>query len=143
MLSSVRNFIVEFEDELPDDTLSSLNYAYRVLFTPIRANRKGQADQVIEFLDSKSPLASEVEKTYTVMKETEKPKYRPGEIVDMMKLEGYSRFTIHKHTDLWKEKDGKNPKHGYGITISGTWYWYDSWLNIVRKYCDQYQDELK
>ena len=139
ILSNVRNFIVGFEEDLSDDILTSSKYAYRVLFTPINAKRKGQADQVIEFIDSKSPLANEVEKTYAVMKETEKPKYRPGEIVKIMKEEGYDWFSISKHTDLWKAKDAKNSKHGYGTLISGTWYWYDSWVAVVRQYCSNYK----
>ena len=139
ILSNVRNFIVDFENKLSDDILTSSKYAYRVLFTPINAKRKGQADQVIEFIDSKSPLANEVEKTYAVMKETEKPKYRPGEIVKIMKEEGYDWFSISKHTDLWKAKDAKNTKHGYGTSISGTWYWYDSWVAVVRQYCSNYK----
>lgn len=139
ILSNVKNYIVEFEENLTDSVLSSSKYAYRVLFTPINAKRKGQADQVIEFIDSKSPLANEVEKTYAIMKETEKPKYRPGEIVKMMKAEGYTWFTISKHTDLWKANDAKNPKHGYGTIVSGTWYWYDSWVNVVRQYCLNYK----
>lgn len=139
ILSNVRNFIVDFEDDLSDDILISSKYAYRVLFTPINAKRKGQADQVIEFIDSKSPLANEVEKTYAIMKETEKPKYRPGEIVKIMKEEGYDWFSISRHTDLWKAKDAKNTKHGYGTLISGTWYWYDSWVAVVRQYCLNYK----
>lgn len=135
ILSNVRNFIVDFEDDLPDDVLTSSKYAYRVLFTPINAKRKGQADQVIEFINSNSPFANEVEKTYTIMKETEKPKYRPGEIVKKMKEEGYAWFSISKHTDLWKAKDAKNAKYGYGTLISGIWYWYDSWVTVVRQYC--------
>ncbi len=135
MLSSVRNFIVDFEDSLSENVLTSSKYAYRVLFTPVNAKRKGQADQVIEFIDSKSPLANEVEKTYTIMKETEKPKYRPSEIVKMMQEEGDTWCSISKHTDLWKAKDAKNAIHGYGTSISGTWYWYDSWVEVVRQNC--------
>lgn len=142
ILSNVKNFIVDFEEHLSDDTLINSKYAYRVLFTPINAKRQGQADQVIEFIDSKSPLASEVEKTYAVMKEIEKPKYRPGEIVRLMQSEGYQYFTISKHTDLWKAKDAKNPKHGYGTLVSGTWYWYDTWVNVVRKYCETHKRQF-
>jgi hypothetical protein len=32
-----------------------------------------------------------------------------------MKAEGYSRFGITQHTDLWHEKEAKNPKHQYGV----------------------------
>ena len=55
--SNVKNFVVDFEDVLSDEALSSSRYAYRVLFVPINAKRKGQADQVVEFIKSDSPLA--------------------------------------------------------------------------------------
>lgn len=135
--TNIKNFVVEYEESLTDEALKSSRYAYRVLFVPINAKRKGQADQVVEFIKSDSPLAEGVEKTYALIKETEKPKYRPGEIVKMMQDEGYTKFTINKHTDLWKEKDGKNPKFAYGVNVSGCWYWYSSWLDIVRKYCEE------
>lgn len=60
--SNVKNFVVAFEDVLSDEALSSSRYAYRVLFVPINAKRKGQADQVVEFIKSDSPLAEGIEK---------------------------------------------------------------------------------
>lgn len=60
--SNVKNFVVDFEDILSDEALSSSRYAYRVLFVPINAKRKGQADQVVEFVKSDSPLADGIEK---------------------------------------------------------------------------------
>ena len=45
--SNVKNFVVAFEDVLSDEALASSRYAYRVLFVPINAKRKGQADQVV------------------------------------------------------------------------------------------------
>lgn len=48
--SNVKNFISEFENNLSDNDIRSPKYAYRLLFTPLNANRKGQADQVIEFI---------------------------------------------------------------------------------------------
>lgn len=50
--TNVRNFVVDFENSLPDDSLKNPRYAYRVLFVPINAKREGQADQVVEFLRS-------------------------------------------------------------------------------------------
>ncbi len=140
--SSVRNFVVDYESDLSDETLKSSRYAYRVLFVPINAKRQGQADQVVEFIKGDSPLAEGVEKTYTLIKETEKPKYRPKEIVDIMKSEGYIRFSINKHTDLWKAKDAKNNKYSFGTVVSGTWYWYSSWIDIVRNHCKENKEQL-
>ena len=141
--TNVRNFIVDFEENLPDEAIRSSRYAYRVLFVPINAKREGQADQVIEFIRSDSPLAQDLDKTYAVLKETEKPKYLPNKIVSLMKARGYSKFNIRKHTVLWKSKDAKNPKHGYGIEIANTWYWYEKWFQEVISYCQQHEAELK
>ena len=141
--TNVRNFIVDFEENLPDEAIRSSRYAYRVLFVPINAKREGQADQVIEFIRSDSPLAQDLDKTYAVLKETEKPKYLPNKIVSLMQARGYSKFNIRKHTVLWKSKDAKNPKHGYGIEIANSWYWYEKWLQEVISYCQQHEEELK
>ncbi|MCC8079523.1 MAG: DUF3644 domain-containing protein [Oscillospiraceae bacterium] len=140
--SNIKNFVVDFESDLSDDILKSSKYAYRVLFVPINAKRQGQADQVVEFIKSDSPLAEGMEKTYAVIKETEKPKYRPGEIVDLMKAAGYSKFTINKHTELWKQRDAKNKKYSYGVEVSGYWYWYSNWLDVVEQHCKQHAKEL-
>ena len=97
--SNVKNFVVDFENVLSEEALASSRYAYRVLFVPINAKRKGQADQVVEFIKSDSPLAEGIEKSYAVLKETEKRKYLPSEIVSLMKEKGYDRFSINKHTE--------------------------------------------
>lgn len=53
-----------------------------------------------------------------------------------MQGEGYSKFTMHKHTDFWKLKDAKNKKNNFGVMVGGKqWYWYESWLDEVRKHC--------
>lgn len=141
--TNVRNFVVEFEDALSDKELESPRYAYRVLFTPLLAKRKGQADEVVEFISSDSPIANEVTKSYAVLKETEKQKYLPSEIVKIMQGRGYRKFSMNKHVDLWKSKDAKNPKYSYGVLISKTWYWYEVWLNVVNEYCKVNEEKLK
>lgn len=141
--SNVKNFVVDFENVLSDEALMSSRYAYRVLFVPINAKRKGQADQVVEFIKSDSPLADGIEKTYALLKETEKRKYLPNEIVSAMKSKGYDKFSINKHTELWKSRNAKDMKHGYGVLISKTWYWYETWLKEVEKYCEAHRDELR
>ena len=141
--SNVRNFVVAFEDVLSEEALASSRYAYRVLFVPINAKRKGQADQVVEFIKSDSPLAEGIEKTYAVLKETEKRKYLPSEIVSLMKEKGYDKFSINKHTELWKSRNAKDRKYSYGVLISKTWYWYETWLKEVEKHCEAHIEELK
>jgi hypothetical protein len=135
MPSHIQAFIDGFEGKLSEDEYNSPKFAYRVLFVPKTANRKGQADQVIEFIKADSPLAKYVNKTYTVIKETERPKYLPKGIVAMMQKEGYISFTVQSHTNLWQEMDAKNPVNGFGVMVLKTWYWYDSWIDQVRSHC--------
>lgn len=135
MPSHIKSFIEGFEEKLTDDEFNSPRFAYRVLFVAKTANRKGQADQVIEFVKSDSPLAANVNKAYTVIKETERPKHLPGGIVKMMKDEGYTHFSMYEHTKLWKQMDAKNPNKGFGVMVQKTWYWYDRWVDQVREHC--------
>lgn len=135
LTSNVRNYIAEFEDELTDNELKSTRYAYRVLYTPISVNRKGQADRVIEFVKPGSTLADDIE--HVLVKETEKEKLLPGEIVALMQKEGFISFKMAQHTDLWKENNAKKPDKGFGTQISKQWYWYRSWVDFVRLHCQE------
>jgi len=133
----IQKYIEGFDGQLTDQEFNSPKYAYRVLFVAKTANTKGQADKVIEFVKADSPLAESVNTQYTFIKETEKPKYLPGQIVQLMRSEGYSKFNIHYHTQLWQSEDGRNLGKGYGVQIAKTWYWYDRWLVLVRSHCRQ------
>lgn len=135
----IKAFVEGFEGNLSDEEYNSPRFAYRVLFVAKTANRKGQADQVIEFVkdDSLLALAQDVNKVYTVIKEAERPKHLPSGIVKLMKEEGYPRFTMHDHTTLWHSADAKNPAKGFGVMVQKTWYWYDSWVEEVRRHCQQ------
>lgn len=133
----IRAYIEGFEGNLTDLEFGSPKYAYRVIFTPKATNNKGQADQVIEFIKPGSPLANNINATYTVIKETERPKHLPGSIVATMKNEGYKKFKPHHHTNLWQQLDGKNPAKGLGVMVLKTWYWYDAWVDIVREHCKE------
>lgn len=135
MPSHIKSFVEGFEGKLSDEEFNSPQFAYRVLFVAKTANRKGQADQVIEFVKPDSALAENVNKAYTVIKETERPKHLPKGIVEMMKKEGYVRFKMGSHTNLWKRMDAKNPAKGFGVAVVKAWYWYDSWIEQVRKHC--------
>jgi len=140
--ANLQAYIKGFDEDLTDDEFSNLHYAYRILFVPKTANNKGQADRVIEFVKSDSPLAKTINKEYAVIKETEKPKYLPKQIVDLMGEEGYSNFGMQNHTELWRLMDAKNPDSNYGTMVAGKhWHWYSRWLNEVRKHCLENRDK--
>ncbi|MEI6104179.1 MAG: DUF3644 domain-containing protein [Methanothrix sp.] len=135
--SHIQKYVEGFDGQLTDQEFDSPKYAYRVLFVAKTANTKGQADKVIEFVRADSPLAESVNAQYALIKETERPKYLPSQIVEIMKSEGYSRFNMHYHTVLWQNEDARNPGKGYGVKVANTWYWYERWLSFVRKHCEQ------
>lgn len=132
---NILGYVTEFDSSLSEDEYNHPRYAYRVLFIPKAANRRGQADQVIEFVKADSDLAKEVNAQYTVIKETERRKYLPSEIVLLIQGEGFSRFNMHAHTALWKTENAKSANKGLGVAVAKTWYWYESWLDRVRTHC--------
>lgn len=139
---NVRNFVTRFETELDDETLRSQGYAYRVIFVPINVNRAGQADRVIEFVPAGSPLAEGISAQYAVIRHTERPKYLPTQVVRIMQDLGYTSFTITMHTNLWKEENAKKNGLGYGVLVQKSWYWYDSWIEHVKEWCEAHLSKV-
>ncbi len=136
--ANIKGFIQNFDENLSIDEFGSQRYAYRILFIPKTANRKGQADRVIEFVKSDSPLAETINKEYAVIKETEKKKYLPKQVVTLMQSEGCQHFSLHDHTQLWKKLNAKEQGRGYGTVVAGTtWHWYETWIEVVRQYCEK------
>ena len=140
--TNIRSYIIDFDAELSDDEFSNPHFAYRIMFVPKTANRKGQADRVIEFIKSDSALAKGMNKEYAVIKETEKKKFLPKQIVDLMKAEGFSGFSIYYHTLLWQSLDAKNAAKGYGTMVAGkAWHWYERWVDVVREHCQENKEQ--
>ena len=133
----IKQFIEGFDGALTSDVFASTKFAYRVIFVPKTTNHPNQADQVITFVKADSEIAKTANAAYAVVREVERPKWLPSQIVAKIKAEGFSKFGISQHTDLWKSCDAKNTSKGYGVQISKTWYWYDSWLTEVRKHCNE------
>lgn len=131
----IKKYIEGFDGALTSEEFASEKFAYRVIFVPKTANHPNQADQVITFVKADSELAKSVNATYAVIRETERPKWLPSQIVAKVKAEGFSKFGMAQHTDFWKSCDAKTPANGYGVQVAKTWYWYDSWLVAVRKHC--------
>ncbi|MDN5873248.1 MAG: hypothetical protein L0H29_02540, partial [Sinobacteraceae bacterium] len=131
----IKRYIEGFDGVLTSDEFASTKFAYRVIFVPKTTNHPNQADQVITFVKADSELAKSINATYSVIRETERPKWLPSQIVAKVKIDGFPRFGMAQHTELWKSCDAKNPANGYGVCVAKTWYWYDSWLECVRKHC--------
>lgn len=138
---NISSYISNFDDSITEEEFNDPRYAYRVLYIPKTVNRKGQADKVIEFIPANSPEAKGLNKELLLIKEKEKPKYSAGEIVKKMQEIGYTKFNMYHFVQLWKSMDGKNPAKGFGVLVSKTWYWYQSWMEKVELYCKQHKDE--
>ena len=66
-----------------------------------------------------------------LLKEVERPKFLPSQIVEKVKAAGYAAFGMHDHTLLAKQLDARKPGKGYGVQVAKTWYWYENWLAKV------------
>jgi hypothetical protein len=112
------------EQPLSNETLNSPEYAYRVWLVPRIVNHKNQADYVGQY----APTGAEL-----TIKEVEKKKYLPGQIVRAMKAEGAKKFKMADFVKIWQTQDGKNAKHKLGVMVAGHWYWYEAMVTIVRQ----------
>lgn len=138
----IRAFINAFDADLTEAEFNDPRFAYRVLFVPKTVNHKGQADQVIEFINADSELAKDVNKHYAVVKETEKEKYLPKQVVELMQKTGFPKFTIHAHTLLWKQSEARKPGKRLGVQVVNTWYWYQAWVDLVKAHCIERQADF-
>lgn len=135
---NVRNFIVDFESGLTVEEATGPHYEYRIVFEGYCSSKKSDADKVIKFEKYDSS-----QKDGTVfIKEVEKKKYISSEIVSQLQNLGYSRFTMTKHTELWKKVNAKQNSM-YFVEIKERAFWYDSWLKYIIDYCSKHEDEYK
>lgn len=139
---NVCNYISDFEKKLPADILIDREYSYKLMFIPMNANNRGQADSVIEFVKVSNDVADQV-KSLVMIKESEKKKYLPKQIVSIIVKEGYTKFTMDTHTKLWQNNGSSLKIPKYGSMVAGkAWYWYDTWLEYVKEYCKEHQAVL-
>jgi hypothetical protein len=135
---NIETMMDAFSDRMTPEEKLDPHFAFRVNFTPVLANRPAGADQVIEFSKATPQQAGAI----AFVKEVDRRKYRPGQIVKMMKAEGYRRFTMQSHTDLWNVEKAKDPKLGFGSPLFGTegWGWNEKWVAHVREHCAEHSD---
>lgn len=128
------------EDDLTVHDYNDPHYAYRVLYIRKQASKISQADDVVEFA---APSGEQEEAIKQVLvKEMDRKKFRPGQVVAAMQELGFSSFNLHHHTQLRNALDAKNPGKGYGIdTESDGWRWYQRWIDAVKQHCDENRDK--
>ena len=118
------------EDGMSDGDYNDPRYSYRVYVAPRTVNNRAKADQAVVF----APAGSNIE---MAIREVERPKYTAGQIVEQMRKEGHSTFTMYGKDGFvrfWKSLDAKKPGNGFGVQIAGSWYWYDKMVTEVRAY---------
>lgn len=134
-IDPIVDYMDSFESKLPPHFLESPEYRVSYFLTPKVSKSLTSADETIEFTDL--DFSSENKAARVLIKETEKEKFKPGQIVKMMQEEGFKKFTQRIHTNLWQQKKAKT-NSAYGIMLSdNSWYWYPCWIEEVRKYCKE------
>lgn len=118
-----------FHNALTQEEQADPRFRFRVAFVPKVTGKASKADHAIEFVKPGSPEAEAVEKV--LLKDMERPKYLPSQIVARAKAAGHPGFGIFDHTILARQLDARVPGKGYGVSVANTWYWYDSWLEKV------------
>ena len=134
----INNYIREYESALPAEEFASERYKLSLLFVKVAVGKPGQADRVIQFLSPDDPRAAALDPDHVVIRETERLKHRPSEVVRKTQDAGYRKFGMHNHTELWKAMDAKDPAKGFGVWIGGVRYWYERWVEAVRQHCADY-----
>jgi hypothetical protein len=121
-MDNIHNALTEEEQADPQ-------FRYRVAFVPKVSGKASKADLAVEFVKPGIPEAEEVERV--LLKEVERPKSLPSQVVNRVKANGFPQFSMHDHTLLCRVLDARNPARGYGVSIAGQWYWYDHWPDKV------------
>lgn len=131
----------KFEDAMDDTAYNDERYAVRFHLVQKTSNSKGKSDAVINVVLADSEEAEAANRV--LLKDAEKRKWKPKQIVALMQADGFPKFKIYHHTQLWQALDAQNPKKGYGVRLTdGQWYWYDNWVERVREHCEQKKAEF-
>lgn len=135
--ASIASTIDDYHEKLSDEELSDPTFTYRVAFVPKIGVKANKSDLAVEFIKPDSKMAEDINSV--LLKEVDKVRYTPSQIVAKMREEGYVGFNMNHHTLLWKELDAKDPRKGLGRPgdYAGTWVWFEPWLLRVRAHCEE------
>lgn len=118
-----------FHNALTEDEQRDPRFRYRVAFVPKVTGRATNADLAVEFVQPGSAEAEAVERV--LLKEVERQKYLPSQIVAKVRDAGYPNFNMYDHTKLAEQLEARVPAKGYGVSVANAWYWYDGWFDKV------------
>jgi hypothetical protein len=127
--ANIATVMDNFHNGLTEDEQKDPKFRYRVAFVPKLSGKASKADIAVEFIKPGSPEAEAVERV--LLKEVERQKYLPSQIVTKVRAAGYPAFNMRDHTLLAKQLDARKPAKGYGVLVATTWYWYENWLEKV------------
>lgn len=129
---NIRNYIVDFEKSCKPEEVTGIHYEYRIQFTGYISS-KSKADEIITF----QKLSEDTHGTHPIfIREVEKKKYYPKEIVELMHERGYTEFNMNEFINLWKEKNARG-NSDYSVNLGGRWAWYETWVENVEKHCSK------
>jgi hypothetical protein len=101
------------------------DYAFRVYVVPKVTNNSKKSDQAVSY----SPVGSQVE---VAIKHVERPKFRAGEAIALLRDEGVPNVTTHTFTKAWQGADLKNPAKGLAIELGKQWFWYQEGIDQIK-----------
>lgn len=127
----------KFANALTEEEQGDPRFSFRVAFVP-KVGKASSSDMAVEFVKPDSDEAKEI--TRVLLKEVNRRRFTPMQVVDIMRTEGYPKFTPYHHQQLWKALAAKGPNKGFGCEgdYKGTWVWYDSWIERVRAHCQEH-----
>lgn len=131
--ANIAAYINDFDSQLTQAEYNDIKFSYRVLYVPKAANRKGQADKVVEFIPANSPEAEKLNTEYVLLKE--RKKYLPSQVWKLMQKKGFTNFGQYQHTQLWQAEDAKAANNDFGVQVVNKWYWYQKWVDKVEIHC--------
>lgn len=140
---NIATMMDEFHNGLSAEQQADPRFAYRVAFVPKSGSRASSADLAVEFVRANSEDAKEINRV--LLKEVNKKRYTPTQVVEMMQADGYPNFKLQQHTELWQGLDARNPANGFGCQgdYKGTWVWWDTWIARVRAHCQEKGDAYR
>ena len=139
--ANIEASIDTFEEDLSPEQYADPAYRYRAAFVPIVKNRASAADVAIEFY---APGSEEAERANVFLREVDRTRYTPTQVVELFRQGGFPNFTMHNHIQLWQQLNGKNPGDGWGTDGDyGNWVWYDRWIDRVRAHCEEQGDQYR
>jgi len=130
----VEAVIDAFEHGLSEEQLKDPAYRMTYGFVPMTAKKIGAADVAVQIVSTGSDEAGEIQKI--ILKEVNKTRYPPAKVVSKVQSEGYPRFSLPSHTQLWKALEAKKDGKGFGcVGDYGNWVWFDRWIEEVLIHC--------